>query len=165
MEKDTQELLRIKKKYSPKYILIVKLIECYIIFGILIAFSIVGRNFLNLICFVFILILIMLVSLVLGKKSAAKTYLAFYENKVIYKRKFLLRDTTRELNYDEIKDIVFTQGPSWFARFFQKRFKFGNVYVYPKKGNILTRGMQIEFVSQIDKVMVDIKTVVGDKVK
>ena len=37
--KEEKELLRIKKKYSIKYVLIVKLIEVYIIFLLVIIFS------------------------------------------------------------------------------------------------------------------------------
>ncbi len=160
-----RELLRVKKKYSPKYILIVKMIDWYIIFGILIIFSFLVKNFLNMFIYILVLLIFMIVSLILGKKSAIKTYLSFYENKVIFKRKFLFINITRELKYDEIKDIVYTQGNSWFSRVFQKKFNFGNIYVYPKKGNILMHGMQIEFVSTLDKTVIDIKTVVGDKIK
>ena len=165
MEKDTGELLRIKKKYSPKYILIVKMIDWYIVFGIIIVISFIGKNILTSIGFILILLFSMFASLVLGKLSAKKTYLSFYENKVVYKRKFLFININRELKYNEIKDIVFTQGTSWLSRTFERIFKFGNVYVYPKKGNIITNGMQLEVVENIEKVMLDIKTVVGDKIE
>ena len=44
-------------------------------------------------------------------------------------------------------------------------FGYGNIYVYPKKGNLITNGMQIELVSDINQKVEEIKNIVGDKIK
>ena len=114
---------------------------------------------------IFILIVIAILTLILSKKSASKTYIIFYDDEIVYKRKFLFIDREKRLKYGEVKDIVFTHGTNWLTRMWQKIFKFGNIYIYPKKGNIYTHGIYIEVVENIDKVINDVKTVVGDKIK
>lgn len=165
MKNDKTELLRIKKKYSPKYILTAKMIEVYIFFILFILVSILSKNIGTAILFTIILLVVMFCVLVIGKKSASKTYLAFYDTKIVYKRKFLFIDSEKEIAYEDVKDIVFTQGTGWIQRGFQKAYGIGNIYVYPKKGNILLNGMQLEIVANIEQVMDDIKNVVGDKIK
>lgn len=49
--------------------------------------------------------------------------------------------------------------------FSRKDLDIGNVYVYPKKGNVYTKGAIIEVVENIEQVMADVKKTVGDKVK
>ena len=49
--------------------------------------------------------------------------------------------------------------------FSKKDLDIGNVYVYPKKGNIIMHGATLEVVENIEQVMADVKNVVGDKVK
>ena len=47
----------------------------------------------------------------------------FYEDRIEYKgRMFLLKLEERTLKYDEIKDITFTQGATFFEKRFQKAF-------------------------------------------
>ena len=165
MKSDKNELLRVKKKYSPKYILTAKMLEIYLFFLIFIIVSSLSKNIGMAVLFVVGLLLIMFTALILGKKSASKTYIVFGDKKIVYKRKFLFINTEREIAYEDVKDIVFTQGTSWIQRIFQKAFGLGNIYVYPKKGNILLNGIQLEVVADIDKVIEDIKMVVGDKIK
>lgn len=165
MNADKNELLRIKKKYSPKYILTAKLVEVYIFYLLFIIFAIISKSYLTVFLITLVAIAIIFGVLVLSKKSASKTYIAFYDTKIVYKRKFLFIDKEKEMSYSDIKDIVFTQGTNWNDRMMQKHLKLGNIYVYPKKGNILIDGMQLEIVANIEKVMNDIKTVVGDKIK
>ena len=163
--KEEKELLRIKKKYSIKYVLIVKLIEVYIIFLLVILFSFFSNRIGIGIFSIFLLVVFVIVYLILSKKSASKTYMIFYDTKVVYKRKFLSFEKERALEYSEIKDIVYTQGTSWYTRFWQKIFGFGNIYVYPKKGNIFTHGMSIDVIENIDKVVDELKNLIGDKIK
>lgn len=160
-----KELLKIRKKYSIKYVLTAKLIEVYIIFLLVIIFSFCSGATMIGIFSIFILIVIVFCTLIFSKKSAAQTYISFYEDKVIYKRKFLFIDKEKIVEYSNIKDIVFTQGTSWYTRIWQKILKLGNIYIYPKKGNIITNGISLEVVDNIDKVIEDIKTIVGDRIK
>jgi len=107
----------------------------------------------------------MIISLIIGKKNAAQTHLSFYESKVVFKGiYFMFFKIDRVLAYEDIKDIVFTQGTNWLERVFQKAFNLGNIYIYPKKGNILTKGMQLEIVDNIDDVIKKIEEVVGDRI-
>jgi hypothetical protein len=165
MKADKKELLRIKKKYSPKYILTEKLFEIYLIFILLIIFCGYSKNVFGVVIFILLLIGIVILVLALNKKNARKTYIAFYDTKIVFKGKMFFMDVERTMSYDEVKDIVFTQGTGWFEKFFQKMFKLGNIYVYPKKGNLISTGMQLEIVENIDEVMEKIKNVVGDKLK
>jgi hypothetical protein len=162
---EKKELLRVKKKYSPKYILTAKLAEVYLIFLLFIAICFASKKiaygFLGMIA----LILSVLGFLIISKKNAKSNYISFYDDKVVYKGKKLWWDSERTLKYSEIKDITFTQGSSFFEKRIQKLMNLGNIYVYPKKGNIYTRGMQLEIVDKIDEVVEKIKTVAGDKIR
>lgn len=160
-----KELLRLKKKYSIKYVLLVKLIEVYIIFLLVIIISFYSGLVSIGILSIFVLLAIIIGTLILSKKSASKTYMSFYDDRIVYKRKFLFIDKERTLEYSEVKDIVYTQGTSWYTRIWQKILKFGNIYVYPKKGNIITHGMALEVVENIDEVVENIKKIIGDKIK
>lgn len=158
-------LLKINKKYSIKYVLTAKMFEIYLIFLVFIIACATYGTASMVIGAIVLLILVALLMLILSKKSASKTYIVFYEDKVVFKRKFLLRDSTREMPYDNIKDIVFAYGTNWITRFFQKIFHLGNIYIYPKKGNILMNGISLEVVENIEKVIEDIRNNVGDRIK
>lgn len=164
-KKTEKELLKIKKKYSIKYILTAKLVEVYIVFLLAIIISFYSGEVGIGVFSIFALILIILLVLIFSKKSASQTYMLFYEDKIVYKRKFLFINKERTMEYNDIKDIIFTQGTNWYTKMWQKFFKLGNIYVYPKKGNIIMNGISLEIVENIDNVIDDIKLVVGDKIK
>lgn len=164
-QENKKELLKIKKKYSIKYVLTAKLIEVYFIFILVISVAFYSGLVSIGIFSIIILLAIIIAVLILSKKSAAKTFMIFYDDKIVYKRKFLFIDKEKTIKYSDVKDIVFTYGTNWYTRMWQKIFKFGNIYVYPKKGNIFSHGMFIEVVENIDKVINDVKTVIGDKIK
>lgn len=165
MEKDKEELLRIRKKYSFKYALTANMFELYIFYIILILFSFYMNNIMYGIVFTVLILIVAIFILIWQKNSAKETYLSFYSTKVVYKRKFLFTYKEKILEYDEIKDIVFVQGTNMITRIFQKAFHMGNIYIYPKKGNIFTNGMQLENVACIEKVIEDVKNIAGDKIK
>lgn len=158
-------LLKVNKKYSIKYVLTAKMFEIYLIFIVFIFACWTYGTKKMIIGAVILLIIVALLALILSKKSASKTYIVFYEDKVVFKRKFLFRNTTKEMPYSNIKDIVFTNGTNWITRFFQKIFHLGNIYIYPKKGNILINGISLEVVDNIEKVIEDIRNNVGDRIK
>lgn len=143
MEQDTQnnkkELLKIKKKYSIKYILIEKLAEVYIVFLLVIIFSAYYNQISAIVLSIFALLVIVLGMLILSKKSAAETYIIFYEDRIFYKRKFLFINKERTLKYDEVKSITFTQGVNWYQKIWQKIFNLGGIYIYPKKRKYLLK--------------------------
>ena len=160
-----QELLKIKKKYNVKYVLTANLFEVYLFFILLMAVCVYTKNYKALALFTVIFIFIVLFVMIWQKKSAEKTYMCFYETKIVFKRKFLFIDKEKTINYEDVKDIIFAQGPNFIPRTFQKAFHMGNIYVYPKKGNIMMNGMQIENVANIEKVVEQIKQVAADKIK
>ena len=115
---------------------------------------------------VIIFILIIFAKLVIEKRSSNQTVMKFYEDRVEFKgRIFFVKVKERILKYSEIKDITITQGSNFFEKRFQKIFGYGNIYIYPKKGNLLTNGMQIELVSNINEKVEQIKQIIGDKIK
>lgn len=165
-EKETNKNkeFKIRKKYSPKYILMEKLIELYIAFILFIVVCFSSNHIAYGFFAVFVLAVIVIGVLIVSKKNAQKTYMIFYEDKIVFHGRMLWITKERTLHYSEIKDITFTQGASFWERSFQKAFHFGNIYVYPKKGNLLTNGMQIELVANIEEVTDKIRNMVGDKI-
>lgn len=159
-----KELLRVKKKYSIKYILLRKMLEPYAIYMIAVAVLVNVSMYGSIFLCTLLLLLIMFVMLALSKKSAANTYISFLETKLVYRRKFLFVNKRKVMNYSDIDDIVFTYGPSTFTKIFYKAFHFGNIYVYPKKGTLLTNGISLEVVADIEKVIDEIKNTIGDKI-
>ena len=163
--KKGKELLKIKREFSPKYILIEKMFEVYLFFILLIAVCISIKKILYCVLMIIILILVIFTKLVLEKRKSNKTVMKFYEDRVEFKgRMYFIKAENRVLRYDEIKDITVTQGIGFFEKRFQKAFGFGNIYVYPKKGSFLTNGMQIELVADINSKIEEIKNIVGDKI-
>ena len=158
------ELLRIKKKYSIKYVLTAKLFEVYIVFLFFVIGAIIISRPILIIGFIVLLIAIILATLILSKKSAAQTYISFCEDKVVYKRKFLFINKEKEMKYENISDIGYNQGNNFIVRWFQKLFHFGNLYIYPKKGNILLNGISLEVVENIEQTAEAIKEKIGDKI-
>lgn len=158
------ELLRIKKKYSIKYVLTVKLFEVYLVFLFFIIGSILISRPIFIIGFLILLVLIIFGALILYKKSAAQTYIIFYDDKIVYKRKFLFINKEKIMKYEDVADIGYNQGNTFITRWFQKLFHFGNIYIYPKKGNILFNGISLEVVENIEQVANEVKEKVGDKI-
>ena len=167
MKKEKEkELLKLKREFSPKYILTAKLLEIYLFFTLFIVFCFLINRVLYSIFIIIILFIITFAKLVLEKRSSNQTVMKFYEDRIEFKgRIFFLKVNERVLKYSEIKDITFTQGSTFFEKRFQKLFDYGNIYVYPKKGNLITNGMQIELVSDINQKVEEIKNIVGDKIK
>ena len=148
MKKEKEkELLKLKRVFSPKYILTEKLMEVYLFFIFLIVLGIGARKVSYIVLSILLLIFIILFKLVFEKRKANQTTMKFYEDRIEFKGKmFLFKIEERSLRYDEIKDITCTQGATFLEKRFQKAFGYGNIYVYPKKGTYLTNGMQIELV-------------------
>lgn len=164
-EENEKELLKLKRVFSPKYVLTEKLAEVYLFFVLIIGFCFASRRIWYGIVMILLLALIIFFKLVFEKRKANQTYMKFYQDRVEFKGKmFLFRIENRSLRYDEIKDITFTQGTTWFEKIFQKRFGYGNIYVYPKKGTYLTNGMQIELVENINEKVEELKNLVGDRI-
>ena len=162
--KEASEIMRIKKKYNPNFILVSKLFELHLITLLVFMCFVVAKQLWSCILVILIYIAIIMTTLILSKKSADGTYVSFQENKVVYRRKFLLRDTREEMLYKDIKEVSFQYDVGGFTRFWQKRMNMGNMVIYPKKGNVLIYGIELTNVAPFDKLMVDIKNNIGDKI-
>lgn len=166
MKKEKEkELLKLKRKYSPKYILTEKMLEVYLFFMVLIAFCFSNKKMIYGMIAIVIFAIIISLKLILEKRKSNHTFMKFYEDRIEFKGSmFFWKVEERTLKYSEIKDITFTQGATFFEKRFQKAFGYGNIYVYPKKGTYLSNGMQIELVENIQERVEEIRNIVGDKI-
>ena len=163
-KENNNELLKLKRKFSPKYILTEKMLEMYIIFILFFVLCLAANKLLYGFLAIIILAFIVFFKLVFEKRKSNQTVMKFYEDRIEFKGyMFFLKIKERVLKYDEIKDITFTQGATFLEKRFQKSFGYGNIYVYPKKGSFISNGMQIELVEDIQNRVEDIKNIVGDK--
>lgn len=161
---EKKELLKIRKKYSVKYVMLYNLLDFHIISLVLIiCFAFIGK-FLSLFLYMLVYIAIVIVYLVICKKSASKTYITFYEDKLVYVRKFLLTNKKEEMKYEDIKEIAFVYEPGFWAKFLQERTNMINMMVYPKKGNVVFNGITIDNVYPFDKIAADVKKLIGEKI-
>lgn len=160
-----KELLKLKRIFSPKYILTQKLLEVYLFFILVIALCFSTRRILYAIFMIIFLILIIFFVLVIEKRKSNQTVMKFYEDRIEFKGRMFFKKIHRTLKYSEIKDITFTQGATFFEKRFQKAFGYGNIYVYPKNGSYITKGMQIELVENVFEKIETIKMIIGDKIK
>lgn len=159
-------LLRVKRKYSPKYILIRQMIETYIVFLVIFLISIMAKRVGYVLLSILLFVAVIVLKLIYERKKAEKTYIDFYENKLVYHGHIMFKGTSeREMKYKDIKDITMTQGNSFFEKRIQKSMDIGNLYIFPKKGNVFTSGVQLEIIAQIDKTVEKILVIVGDKIK
>ena len=167
MKKDKEkELLKIKRVFSPKYVVTEQLMEVYIFFLLLVLACFATKRIFAGILMIAFLVFIIFFKLVFEKRKSIQTYMKFYDDHVEFKGKMLFwKMSERSLKYEEIKDITVTQGTTFFEKRFQKAFGYGNIYVYPKKGNYITNGMQIELIENINGKVEEIKNIVGDKIK
>ena len=165
MKKEKEkELLKIRREFSPKYILTEKLLEVYLFFLLFIILCFSIKKFLYGFIMILILLFIIFAKLVIEKRKSNQTVMKFYEDRIEFRGRIFLKLEERTLKYSEIKDITVNQGATFFERRFQKAFGYGNLYVYPKKGNIITNGMQVELISDINNKIEQIKNIVGDKI-
>ena len=74
------------------------------------------------------------------------------------------KTTREEMLYKDIKEISFQYDVGAFTRFWQKRMNIGNIVIYPLKGNVLIYGIELANIAPFDKLMVDIKNNIGDKI-
>lgn len=162
--KESSEIMRVKKKYNLKYVMLSNLFEFNLIFILVFCCFIARKDLISLLTVIGMYIVILIVLLILYKKSASGTYLSFKEDRVVYRRKFLLRDSIEEMLYKDIKEISFGYDIGTINKFWQKRMNMGNITIYPKKGNVLIHGIEITNVGPFDKLMVDIKNNIGDKI-
>jgi hypothetical protein len=162
--KKNSEIMRVNKNYNAKYVLVAKLFELHLIALLMLTSSIVTKKLGTFLIILSLYLLIILLTLLFSKKSAQGTYISFEENKVVYTKKSLFRNTIEEMKYEDIKEILFQYDVGAILKFWQKRMNMGNMVIVPKKGNVLIYGIEIINIAPFDKLMVDIKKNIGDKI-
>ena len=165
MEKNNEkkELLKVRKKYSVKYALMYNLIGLHLVSLVLILALIFSGKYLQIFLYLLFYFVASICVLAFCKKSAAKTYVTFYEDKVVYIRKFLFINKKEEMKYNEIKEISFFDGEDW-GKLCKKISGLTDMEIYPKKGNILLDGIIITNVYPANKVKDDVNRIIGDKI-
>lgn len=125
LKKDTNEQLKIKRKYSIAYE-VAKYVELIIlaIFALIVCVSSGGIWESLVVVGVFAVIFGFL--LFIDKRLAVATKVVFYEKKVVYTFDMGPINTTKVVKYDEISDIRYFQSRR------QKKFGFGDLCVYTK---------------------------------
>ena len=157
LKKDTNEKLKIKRKYSIKYELlkcaelfllaILSLIVCFSAGGILEGLGV-------------ILIFVVLIGgiLFIDKRLAHATKAVFYEKKAVYTFKFAFIDVTKVVKYTDIADVRYFQTRR------QKKYGFGDLCIYAKgviPGSGFMNGFQIKNIENVDEVLSQIGEIIG----
>lgn len=152
LEKDTKEILKLGRKYLPKYQL-TRYGDCYIILVIiLIALISQKQILLTILCLLFSLIAL-IVALFLAKKRAVNTACTFYEKKIVFQSKA----KKKTMAYSDLKDITYYQN------FFQKIFHLGDIQFHPESGTYLLGGFEIKDVPDIEENWEKIQEIIQTK--
>ncbi len=156
LKKDTNEIFRIKRKYSISYEL-VKYAWVTIIF-ILSFLMCLSNGVLTEILLILIFVVVMGLLLFIDKRIALGTKVIFYEKKMVYTFKFLFINTEKVVKYTDFRDATYYQ------TYTQKRFGFGDLCIYAKgtfPGATLLNGFQIKNVENVKEVKETIFQLLG----
>lgn len=151
--KENKVLFDLKRKYKIKYLLF----KTWEVFLVLILAGIMSGKVSSFILCLALLLIIECIILILEKRKAVATKCKFYINKVEYSCNFGLNKIDRKINYKDLDSINYNQ------TFIQKLFNFGDVYIYAKKGNLLTTGIEIKNVSNLKENIDKINEIVFGK--
>lgn len=148
-------ILTIKRKHLIKY----ELLKYFWIYVVFILIGDATKSSLGLIGSVLILLIIIGFLLFWNKRISKATTCKFSEEKVEYKCKFWIIDRQREILYKDLDSINKEQ------TFLQKMFNLGNIYIYAKKGNLLTTGIEIRNVHNFKETYERIDELIEEKKK
>lgn len=147
LKKDTNEIFKIKRKYSIAYefakyfwIIIIFILS----FLVCLSGGVVSELALILIFFVVVGLL-----LFLDKRIAMGTTVVFYEKKMVYTFKFLFINIVKTVKYTDFKEVKVYQ------TFNQKRFGYGDLCIYANgtfPGATLLNGFQIKNIENVKEV-------------
>ena len=149
--KSNKVLLDLKRKYKIKYMLF-KTWEVFLVF--ILAGLMTGKVSSFMFC-LFLLVVIECLVLIYEKRKSKATKCKFYKNKVEYSCNFGLTKVERKINYKDLDTVNYNQ------TFIQKMFDFGDVYIYAKKGNLLTTGIEIKNVANLKENFEKINEIIG----
>lgn len=150
-----KEVLTIKRKHLLKYEFL-RYFYLYIIF--ILAGAMTEKSSGMIVC---LIILLLLVGFLLfwNKRISRATTCKFYSKKIDFKCNFWIIDRHREILYKNLDSINKEQ------TFLQKIFNLGNIYIYAKKGNLLTTGIEIKNVPNFKETYEKINQIIEDKKK
>ena len=157
LKRDTNERLKIKRKYSINYEL-VKSTELIILAILSMLICISAGGFLESIGVLLIFAAIIGFILFWDKRVSMATKAVFYDKKTVYTFKFLFFDVTKVVKYSEIADVRYFQTRR------QKKYGFGDLCVYAKgviPGSGFLNGYQIKNVENVEEVLKQIGEIVG----
>ena len=149
--KENKVLLDLKRKYKIKYMLF----KTWEVFFILILAGIMTEKVSSFVFCLFLLIVIECLILIFEKRKAKATKCRFYKNKVEYSCDFGLNKVERKINYKDLDTVQYNQS------FIQKLFNFGDIYIYAKKGNLLTTGIEVRNVANLKENFKKINEIIG----
>ncbi|MCI8276392.1 MAG: hypothetical protein HFJ46_00365 [Clostridia bacterium] len=152
LEKDVNELLKLKRKYIPAYE-VYNLADVIIVFCLVIISFLAMQAFLNAFLSLFILVVVIAILLLIKKRLAVATRCVFYEKKIKYNFDFLFIHNEKVIKYDDIKDI------SYYQTRRQKKYDLADLYVYVKYTGLIG-GMSLKNMPNAIKNLEKIKSIV-----
>lgn len=150
-----KEEFKIKRKYSIKYE-IFRNIYLYAIF--ILAGGMTGKASGMIVCILGVILLLGFL-LFWNKRMAKVTICKFNDKKIQFKSKFFSIDIKKEILYENLLCINKDQ------TFWQKRFDLGDIYIYAKKGNLITTGIQVKNVPNFKETYEKINKLIDEKKK
>ena len=151
----SKEVLTIKRKYSLKY----ELFRNSYLYLIFILAGVMTEKASGMILSIALLILTLGFILFWNKRISKATKCKLYSTKIDFKCKFWIIDTKRQILYSNLDSINKDQ------TFWQKRFDLGDIYIYAKKGNLITTGIQLKNVSNFKETYEKINKFIDEKKK
>ncbi len=152
LEKDVNEILKIKRKYMPAYE-IYTLTELIIIFVVVSISLLATQGFLHSLLSLLIFVIIIAGILLIRKKIAIGTRCVFYETKVKYNFDFLFIHKEKIIKYENINDISYYQTRK------QKKYDMADLCVYVKYTGLIG-GFSIKNMPNATKDLEKIKEIV-----
>lgn len=151
MLEDEEEVLRIKRKYSPGF----NAFKNFDLIMLLIITSLAGLSGLGILLGILVTILCIIIFgiwMFFNKKRAKGSTTIFYQTKFKYKAKYPFRDYEEAVAYSDIKDI------SYFQTYAQKKFGVGDIRFYKK--NFLS-GITINDIPNVKENFEKIKDIIN----
>lgn len=152
LEKDTKEILKLGRKYLPKYQL-TRYGDWYVVFIIIFLVFISQKQVLFSIVSLLISFAILLTALLWAKKRAVNTTCTFYEKKIVFQYK----SKRKTIAYSDLKNITYYQN------FFQKVFHLGDIQFHPESGTYIIGGFEIKDVPDIEENWSKIQEIIQTK--
>lgn len=153
--KSKSEVLTIKRKHLLKY----EFLRYFYLYVIFILAGAMTEKSSGMILSLILLLFTVGFLLFWNKRISRATTCKFYSRKIDFKCKFWIIDRQREILYKNLDSVNKEQ------TFLQKIFDLGNIYIYAKKGNLLTTGIEIKNVPNFKKTYEKINELIEEKKK